>query len=99
MGVLDSTYKTAVGLALLPARTAVAVAEGAAELERRGRRELLTTADRALMAAVDLAVERLLSDEVVDRVLLQIEAGQGAQRGAERRLDGGTVEQIAQRVL
>ena len=99
MGVLDSTYKTAVDLALLPARTAVAAAEGAAELERRGRRELAIAADRALMAAVDLAVERLLSDEVIDRVLLQLEAGGVAQRVTERLLDDGTVEEVAQRVL
>jgi ribosomal protein S28E/S33 len=112
MGLLESTYKTGVGLALLPARTAMAGLEGAAELERRARREVASAADRALMASIDAALERLLaddvldaalerllSDDVIERVLLQLERTAVAQRVVERLLDDGTVEQIVQRVL
>ncbi len=99
MGLLESTYKTGVGLAMLPARTAMAGLEGAAELERRARREATSAADRALMSAIDMAVERLLSDDVIERVLVQLERTAVAQRVVERLLDDGTVEQIVQRVL
>jgi len=99
MGLLESTYKTGVGLALLPARTAMAGLESAAEFERRARSEMTEAADRAFMASVDLVLERLLSDDVVDRVLVALERSGVAQRVVERLLDDGTVEQIVQRVL
>jgi uncharacterized membrane-anchored protein YjiN (DUF445 family) len=99
MGLLESTYKTGVGLAMLPARTAMAGLEGAAELERRARREVAGAADRALTASIDAALERLLSDDVIERLLEQLERTAVAQRVVERLLDDGTVEQIVQRVL
>jgi hypothetical protein len=99
IGVLDSTFKTGAGLALFPARGAMAAVEGAIALEQRTRRELADAADRVLMASIDLALERLLSEDVVDRALAQLEQGKVAQRVAERLLDDGIAEQIAERVL
>jgi len=99
MGLLESTYKTGAGLVLLPVRAASAGLESAAALERRTRHELGSAADRALMASIDMALDRLLADDVIDRVLAQLERTAVAQRVVDRLLDDGTVEQIVERVL
>jgi hypothetical protein len=99
MTPLDSTFKTAAALALVPARVTAAAVGEARELERTARRDLTARADRALMAAIDIALERLLADDVVDRVLALLEQSGAAQRVADRLLDDGIAEQIIERAL
>ncbi len=108
MGLLESTYKTGVGLALLPARTAMAGLEGAAELERRARREMTSAADRAFMASVDLVLERVLSDDVIDLALDRVLSDDVLDLVLERVLSDAVVDRalaqlersgVAQRIV
>jgi ribosomal protein S28E/S33 len=99
MTPLDSTFKTAAGLALLPARITAAAVGEARELERSARRDLSARADRAMMAAIDITLERLLADDVIDRALTRLEQSGAAQRIADRLFDDGIAEQIVERAL
>ena len=99
MGVLESTYNAGVGIALLPARGALAALNGVAAMDRRAGGQLGAATDRFVMASVDLVLERLLSEDVIERVLGEIERRGVAQRVVDRVLDDGIAEAIAERVL
>lgn len=94
MGLLESTYKTGAGLALLPARAAMAGLEEAIALERRTRRELATAADRALMASIDLALTRLLSEDVIDLVLDRALSPEVIDLALDRALSDDVVDRL-----
>ena len=99
MNPLDATIKTTMQVALMPARVTFASAAAVRSLERQARREAAAAADRALVAAIDAALGRLLSDDVIDRVLTQLERSGAAQRVADRLLDDGIAEDLARRAL
>src|SRR5690242_13726557 len=99
MGVLESTYNAGVGIALLPARGALAALSGVAELDRRAGGPLGAATDRHVLSSVDLVLDRLLSDDVIERVMGEVERRGIAQRVVDRLLDDGIAEAIAERVL
>jgi hypothetical protein len=99
MNPLEATIKTTVQVALVPARVTFASVEAVREFERQARSEVAAAADRALMASIDAALGRLLSDDVIDRVLAQLERSGAAQRVVDRLLDDGIAEEVARRAL
>jgi hypothetical protein len=86
-------------LAKAPLRGAAAGLERGRAAERRTRAALSSAADQALLGAVDIVLDRLLSDDVIDRVVEQVEASGLAERVAARMLEDGIAERIADRAL
>jgi hypothetical protein len=99
MNPLDATIKATMQVALIPARVTFASVGAARAVERQARREVGAAADRALMASIDAVLPVLFSDEIVDRVLTQLERSGAAQRVADRLLEDGIVEEVARRAL
>jgi hypothetical protein len=99
MSLVDSIYNRGDQLARLPLDLTSAAFSRARGLELEVRRRALHAVDDAFLAAVDLALARVLADDVVDRALSQIEKTGVAQRVTQRLLDDGIAEQLAQKVL
>jgi hypothetical protein len=99
MSVLDSIYNQGARLARAPVDGAAAALSVGRAAGRQARAELEVALDDALMAVVDVLIERLLTEDVVDRAIARVEETGVAQRVAERLLEDGIFEQIARRAL
>ncbi|MGO9489225.1 MAG: hypothetical protein ACLQBB_09400 [Solirubrobacteraceae bacterium] len=99
MSLLSSASNAGLSLLSAPGRTATAVLETGAAVERRARATLTDAAERGLLASVDAIVTRLLERDFTEQMIERIEASGLTQRIADRMLEDGIAEQIAQRVL
>ncbi len=99
MSLFDSILDAGEELVRLPLSVAATALALAREIELEGRRRTLDALDDAFLAAVDMVLARVLSDDVVDRALTLVEETGVAQHVTERLLDDGIAEQLAQRVL
>jgi hypothetical protein len=73
--------------------------EAGVAAERRTREALSAGAEQATEYAIATVLDKLLTDETIDRVLERVEATGLAQRVADRLLEDGIVEQIAERAI
>ena len=92
---MPSLYRAGVQLAVTPLKGALAVANGGLAAERRARAALSAASAAAALDALDGVLARLLTDEVVGRVLERVEASGVAQRVARRVLEDGIAAEIA----
>lgn len=99
LSLLSSASNAGLSLLSLPARTAAAVLETGADVERRARGTLTAAGERALLATVDAIVTRLLEPDFTDQLIARVEASGVTQRIAEHMLEDGIAEQVADRVL
>ena len=99
MSAADSLFDTVGRVASAPLKAVGGAADVARRLEREARTTLTSSAERALTAALDRVVTRMLEEDVIDHVLERAEAAGVAQRVADRILDDGIAEQIAERAF
>ncbi len=95
MSLFDSILDAGEELVRLPLSVAATALALAREIELEGRRRTLDALDDAFLAAVDMVLARVLSDDVVDRALTLVEETGVAQHVTERLLDDGIAEQLA----
>jgi hypothetical protein len=86
-------------MAAVPRRGALTVVGAGRAFERRARVSLAATATHAIQQVIDAILDRLLTDETVDRIMQSVEAAGLAQLVADRMLADGIAEQIAQRAI
>ncbi|MFI5010691.1 MAG: hypothetical protein ACHQDY_10500 [Solirubrobacterales bacterium] len=95
MSLLGSLASAGARTVTLPLRGTVVVVEAGLEVERRTRQAAIETTGRMALDALDV----VLADDTVDRVLERIEASGVAQHVAQRVLQDGIAEQIVMRVF
>jgi len=99
MSVAESLAHAATGVATAPLRIALAATARGRSAELRARRTIESAAERALLAALDAVVGRLMHDEVIDRVLARAEAEGVAEHVVDRILEDGIAERVAERAF
>jgi len=99
MSPADSLLNTATRLATAPLRFAAEVGQDAIDAGREAQRAITAAGEEAFLGLVDAIVVRMVSEDVIDRVIERVEAAGVAQRVVDRMLQDGLIEQIAERVL
>ena len=99
MSFVQNVSDAGVKLARAPLRGAAAGIERGRSLERRTRTALGEAAEDALLGTVDLVLDRLFSDDIIERLLVRLESSGLAERIADRMLEDGVAERIADRAI
>jgi hypothetical protein len=99
MSSAQSLFDVTTRFASLPFRFGIGAGRLGKDLERRARGRIATAGEEALLATLDAVVDRLMRDQVIDRVLERAEVAGVAQRVADRILEDGIAEQIAERAF
>ena len=95
----ESLIRTAGRLTTAPLRLGAEVGQIATDAARRAQDAAVAGGERAFFAALDAVVVRMVSEDVIDRVIERVEVAGVAQRVVDRTLQDGLIEQIAERVL
>jgi hypothetical protein len=95
----DSLSHLVTQLACAPLQLGRSARRLGTDVERRTRDVLALASERALLAALDAMVVRIMDERVIDRVIERAEAAGVAQRVADRILEDGIAEQIAERAF